>query len=250
MKRGLRRPGLLIAVLGGVALAYCLIAGRASVDDPVMALEIVSVVALGAWMSVGVRSIWRAARLAHELDARCDMRSLGGVECRVVHEGGRHAFVLGAVRPTIYVGDGLMATLESDELQAVLLHEDHHRRTWAPLRTVALEAWLTLAGRWTPIRTILVDRLTELEEQADAAALRRGASAASLASALVKADPGFTPAASAFASAADRRLRTLLLMASGPTETSASRLPYEWLPVAAVIVVAIACHLAGLSPIA
>jgi hypothetical protein len=248
MRRGLQRPGLLIAVLGGGVLVYCVVASQASGGDPVVALEAVSAVALAAWAVVGGHNVWQARRMAGELNARCQMRSLAGVECRIVQGGGRYAFVLGAFRPTIYVGDLLVATLESDELEAVLLHEDHHRRTRAPLRTAALEAWLALAGRWAPIRAILVDRLTDLEEQADAAALRRGVSVASLASALVKTDPSLRPAAAAFASAADRRLQSLLLMAAGQTETCASRLPYEWLPVAAVAVVAVACHLAGLTP--
>ncbi len=249
MRRGLQRSGLLIAALGSGVLVFCVVASQASGGDPVVALEAVSAVALAAWTVVGGHNVWQAWRISRELNARCHVRSLAGVECRIVQGGGRYALVLGAFRPTIYVGDQLVATLESDELEAVLLHEDHHRRTRAPLRTAALEAWLALAGFWSPIRAILIERLTDLEVQADAAAVRRGVSVASLASALVKTDPIFKPAAAAFASAADRRLQSLLLMAVGQTETSASRLPYEWLHVAAVAVVAVACHLAGLTPV-
>jgi hypothetical protein len=153
------------------------------------------------------------------------------------------------LQPRIYIGDELLESLDADELRAVMLHEEHHRRTRGPLRAASLEAWIALFGRAAPIHAVLMDRLTDLEEEADADALRRGARAPALASALLKADPSLAAGAS-FAAAADQRLRTLLALAGGAAEIDASRLPYEWLPLAAVAVVTVACHLSGLLPLA
>jgi Zn-dependent protease with chaperone function len=139
-----------------------------------------------------------------------------------------------------------MANLDTDELRAVLLHEEHHRRTLAPLRALALEAWLTLAGRAAPARAALLNRLTDLEVEADAAALRWGADPSALASALLKTDVSLAAGAS-FAAASAERLRTLVALADGAERVDDPRLPYEWLPVAAVAVVALACHVSGLS---
>ena len=78
-------------------------------------------------------------------------------------------------------------------------------------------------------------------------ALRRGVDPATLASALVKADAAPARAGAAFVSAADRRLESLLAAAAGETRIVAPRLPFEWLPPAAVATLALACHLSGLA---
>lgn len=243
------RPGLIVVALGAIVAAWCLIAAPLAGADPMLAIELGGTGVLLIWTLVGVRSLWASQRLARALEERCADDSLAGVQCRIVLGGGRQAFVLGAVRPRIYIGDELLESLDADELRAVLLHEEHHRRTRGPLRVASLKAWLALLGRATPIRAILMDRLTDLEEEADADALRRGASASALASALLKADPSLAVGAS-FAAAADQRLWTLLALAGGEAEIHAPRLPYEWLPLAAIAVVAVACHLSGLSPFA
>ncbi|OGN86688.1 MAG: hypothetical protein A2X23_04875 [Chloroflexi bacterium GWC2_73_18] len=240
-------PRLVMVVLGGAIAAYCAIAGQLSRGDPMVALELAGAAMLAAWAVLLARIVWRGRRLARALGARCRDRSLAGVACRIVRGGGRHAFVLGPIRPRIYVGDGMLAALDADELQAVVLHEDHHRRTFAPLRAAALEAWLALVGRWGPLRRPLADRLIDLEEEADAHALRRGVDPATLASALVKADAAPARAGAAFVSAADRRLESLLAAAAGETRIVAPRLPFEWLPPAAVATLALACHLSGLA---
>lgn len=245
------RPGLLMAALGGSVAVYCLLLKSVPVPggDPVVAFESVGLVALAGWFLVGVRASIRSRSLARALDRRSRTASLRGVDCRVIRHGGRHAFVLGALRPRIYLGDGLLHVLDEEELRGVLLHEDHHRRTLAPLRTLAIEGWLALLGRWRPVRAALDDRLVDLEEAADAAAIERGVTPATLASALLKCDPGAVPAGAAFAATSDRRLLALLARADGATELGSPRLPYEWLPVAAVAVIVIACHLSGLSPL-
>ena len=237
----------------GVAVALvCLAIFPGAGGDPMLVIEAFSVAVLLIWTVIGLRAMLRGQRLARALDGRSASAVVAGVPCRVVRGGGRHAFVLGAIQPRIYVGDELMEALDTDELRAVLLHEDHHRRTLAPLRAAALGAWLTLVGRSASARTILLDRLTDLEEEADAAALRCGADASALASALFKADSSLALGVS-FAAASAQRLRTLVALADGTEHVDEPRLPYEWLPVAIVAIVAIvalACHLAGVSPFA
>lgn len=244
---GRSHPGQVMAALGGAIAAYCAVAGRLSRGDPMVALELAGAVLLAAWTLVVARTVWRSRRLARALEARCHDGSVAGVACRIVRGGGRHAFVLGVVRPRIYLGDGMLAALDPGELRAVLLHEDHHRRTFAPLRAAAVEAWLALVGRWAPLRRRLADRLIDLEEEADAHALRGGVDPATLASALVKADAAPVRAGAAFVSAADRRLESLLAAAAGETRIVAPRLPFEWFPPAAIAMVAVACHLSGLA---
>lgn len=243
------RPGAIVATVGAAVALVCLAVFPRAGGDPMLLVEGSSVAVLSIWTVVGLREMLRGRRLARALDGRSAPAAAAGVPCRVVRGGGRHAFVLGVIRPRIYVGDELIEALDTDELRAVLLHEDHHRRTLAPLRAAALEAWLTLVGRSAPVRTVLLDRLTDLEEEADAAALLRGADPSALASALVKADSSLALGVS-FAAASAQRLRTLVALADGTEHVDEPRLPYEWLPVAIVAIVALACHLSGMSPFA
>lgn len=242
------RPGMVIATVGAIVAVVCLTATPLAGGDPMLAVEATGAAVLSVWTVVGLRQVVRGRRLARALDGRSTPDAPTGVPCRIVRGGGRRAFVLGALRPKIYVGDALIATLDADELWAVLLHEEHHRRTRAPLRAVGLEAWLALFGRAAPIRNVLLDRLTDLEEDADADALRRGAEASALASALLKADPSFVLGAS-FVAASAQRLENLVALANGGERVDTPRLPYEWLPIAAIAIVAAACHLTGMSPL-
>jgi hypothetical protein len=241
------RAGAIVAALGAAVSAVCLIAPPTAGGDPMLAAEVFGGAVVSIWTVVGLPQMFRGRRLARALDGRSAPDAPAGVECRIVRGGGRRAFVLGAIRPRIYIGDELMDALDADELRAVLLHEDHHRRTLAPLRATALEAWLTLVGRAALARTALLDRLTDLEVEADAAALRRGADPSALASALVKADPSFA-FGSSFAAASAQRLRTLVALADGAEPVDDARLPYEWLPLAAIAIIALTCHMSSLSP--
>lgn len=244
------RPAFVLAALGASVATACLVTAELADGDPMMVLEVLGAVALGAWAFVGAGNVLRGRRLARALDAHGVTSVVAGVECRILRGGRRAAFVLGTFRPAIYIGEELVAALDPEELRAVLFHEDHHRRTLAPLRSAALEAWLTLAGRWTPVRALLVGRLAHLEEEADAEALRRGVSPATLASALVKSDVSLMGAGAAFSAASDSRLRNLLDAGAGQAAARAPRLPYEWLPLAAVVIVTVACHIGGLPPFA
>ncbi len=241
------RAALLIAAVAGAVGVSCVVAARVWRGDPMLALELGGVVLVIGWMVLGVRAAVSGYVLARNLAPWCRASSVAGIPCQVIRGGAGHAFVLGTVRPTIYLGEALLDALDQDELRAVMLHEEHHRRTLAPLRSAALGAWLALVGRWTVARMALVDRLSDLEQEADASALRAGVSPATLASALVKSDASLPVSGVAFAAASNRRLRTLLAMADGTGNAAPARLPYEWLPVAALVAIAVGCHVTGLT---
>lgn len=235
-------PIRLAALIGAVA-AWCLTVDRTAGGDPMLAVELAGGVLVGAWATVAVRSIRLGHRLAGELAVRSRPAIVEGIRCNVISGGGRQAFVLGAARPRIWVGDGLLAALDPGELRAVLLHEDHHRRTFAPLRSAALEAWLTLFGWSRHVRRLVTARLVDLEELADVDALAQGVSPATLASALLKGEPSRARAGAGLSRAADRRIVTLLELAAGRPNGRPRELPYEWLPFAIVAAVALGCHL-------
>jgi Zn-dependent protease with chaperone function len=241
------RPGLIVAALAVVVAGICLTAATNGTGDPMLEVEIFGGAVLAIWAFIGLRKVLVGRSLAAALEDRSSPGALAGVACRIVNGGGRHAFVLGAIRPQIYIGDELVAALDEDELRAVLIHEEHHLRTLAPLRATALEAWLALVGWVALVRAVLLDRLVDLEQEADAHALRRGVDPSALASALVKADPSVASGAS-FAAASARRLKTLVAVADGAQPADDARLPYEWLPVAVIAIVALACHTSDLAP--
>ena len=82
------------------------------------------------------------------------------------------AFCFGLLRPRICVSLGLIETLTDAELRAVLLHEDHHRRRFDPLRGLAAESLAALFG-FLPIVGELRDMaLTQAELSADRHAVR------------------------------------------------------------------------------
>jgi Zn-dependent protease with chaperone function len=192
------------------------------------------------WGLLLVRDLLRSHQIASALSVDAHEIELFGVACLVTPALGSDAIVVGSGRPRIFVGETLMVALSQDELKAVIYHEDHHRRTRAPLRAAALGAWLPLLGRSESVRGIVRDRLADLETLADADAIRRGSSPRSLASALLKGDTSLQPVA--FSYAADRRVERLLDRAAGIPINATSRLPYEWLPVVLLAVATLGCH--------
>lgn len=233
-----RTAGLLAVVV--VPLGWCLALGAVISGYPMAAIEVAGMALLATWAGLVAWELVRSQRLAQALAQEAREVSMFGVRVRVTGGFESDAIVLGAIRPVIYMGAQMVATLSDDELRAVVLHEDHHRRTRAPLRAAALVGWLRLLGRSSRVRGILLDRLAELEALADADAIQRGSSPSTLARALLKGDVGLQPAS--FAYAAKRRVEHLLDRAAGiPVETS-RRLPHEWLPVILVAGVTLGCH--------
>lgn len=232
-----------VAAVAAWPLGWCLALGALVGGDPMLAIEIVGGGLGVTWIALVVRDLVRSRRLAQALSAGGHETSLFGVRCLVTPALGTDAVVTGFLRPRIFVGGALITALSRDELRAVVYHEDHHRRIWAPVRAAALAAWLRLLGRFETVRNVVIDRLTDLETLADADAIRRGSSARSLARALLKGDQSLQPVS--FSYAADRRVEQLLDKADGVEAGSIGRLPYEWMPAALATVATLGCH-AGL----
>lgn len=224
-------------------LGWCVALSTVVGGDPMLAVEVVGAALVATWAALVARELARSQRVARTLAQDAWDTSMFGVRVRVTPALETDAIVVGSIRPVIYLGADLLATLSGDELRAVVYHEDHHRRTRAPIRAAALDAWLRLLGRSNRVRGVLLDRLSDLEALADADAIRRGSSPGALARALVKGEASLRPVS--FAYAAERRVEQLLDRAAGTPVEAAGRLPYEWLPVILLTVATLGCH-AGL----
>lgn len=236
-----KTAGLLAAAVG--PLGWCIALGAVLGGDPMLAVEVAGAALVALWATFVAAELLRSQRLSVVLARGAHDTSMFGVPFRVTPSLDTDAIVVGAFRPVIYVGADMLVSLSDDELRAVVYHEDHHRRTRAPVRAAALGAWLRLLGRSTRVRGALVDRLSDLEALADADAIQRGSSPGSLARALLKGDASLQPVS--FAYAAERRVGQLLERAAGVPVEAAGRLPYEWLPVFLLMVATLGCH-AGL----
>lgn len=242
-----RTVAVLVAAGASVA-TLCAAIARVSSVDPVAIAEVAGGVVLAVWLGLTLRRVGAGIRLSAALTSASQPSVLNDVHYRVLRDGGRQAFVAGALRPAIFIGDGLLSTLDAAELAAVLHHEDYHRRTLAPVRAAALEAWLLLVGPWRFGRACVLDRLADLEREADEAALRGGATHQVIARALVKAAEAEYGGAIPFAAASDRRIRWLLEDSAGAATATQPRLPYEWLPVVMLATLTAACHLVLAGP--
>lgn len=239
MTRG-RAGGLAALAIGPLGL--CLALGAIVGGDPMLAVEVFGGGLVILWSALLTWDLAAAHRLTRALSADAQEVALFGVPCRVTAALGADALVVGSIRPRILLGSSLVSALADEELEAVVYHEDHHRRTRAPIRAAALGAWLRLLGRSGRVRSIVLDRLTDLETLADADAIRRGSSPRSLARALLKGDLSLQPVALTYA--ADRRVERLLDRAAGVPVRASTHLPYEWLPVALLVVATLSCHAA------
>lgn len=240
------RPGIATLLAAGAALGWCKAAGVSVGFDPMLVLEIAGAAAIALWAALVGRDLRTAKRLQWRLNLVSSPESIDGVAVRVIRGGQVEAFVLGILRPTVYLGAGSIAVLDHDELAAVVHHEDHHRRTLAPLRAAALEAWLRIVGRSSAARALLLARLAQLETAADAYAMQRGVHPGAIAAALIKVDPHRT-LGTAFSGTADRRIQALVDAAAGRPAARTTPLPYEWLPLVIVIAVTVGCHLTELA---
>lgn len=241
MRRSSRPRSLAILAAAIAALAWCAGAALMTGQDPMAVAELAVLVIVAAWAALTLREIRTGHALGRALRAASGEAAVAGLPCRLIEAGPRDAFVVGALSPTIYVGSGYVESLDEDELRAVMLHEEHHRRTRAPLRAAALESWRRLARPSRSLHGFVTARLAELEVAADAFAMDRGADPGALASALLKSERASSPAA-AFSGAADLRIAALVGAARGETPR-ATRLPIEWLPLPVIGAALVACHL-------
>lgn len=237
------RPGIATALGAAVALAWCTAAGIA-LSDPILAVEVAAGALLVAWAVTLLADMRRSVLLGRALDLRGRPSTLHDVAVRIIPGTNVEAFAVGLLRPRVYLSEAALGVLDSDELAAVVHHEEHHRRTLAPLRAAAVEAWLRLLGRSHIATSLLSARLVQFEAAADAYAIARGVHPSSIAAALLKVEARRTQGA-AFAGSADQRVRALIDVTSGRREARMTPLPYEWLPVAVTAAIAIGCHVGG-----
>jgi len=223
-------------------IVACATIGGVIGGDPTIIIEIVGATTFSLWAIIVVGEVVRARRVAATFERLATPAVLHGVPCRIAPLLGTDAVVVGVIWPTIYIGAALIHALTGDELQAVLFHEDHHRRSRAPLRAAALVGWMRMFGRSPAVGGVLRDRLADLETLADSHAMQRGSSASSLARALLKGEQ-LSVAPASFSYAADRRIGSLLEHAAGRQRSNSLRLPYEWVPLVTIAVTAVGCHL-------
>ncbi len=223
-----------------VAVMVCLAAGLLLGGDPLMPVEVAGAIVSAIWLLKVLAATSRAHQLARSLEAVSREAIVTGVACRVIDEGGRSAFALGTLRPRIYLGAGLLTTLDVEELRAVMLHEEHHRRSRAPLRTAALGAWWHLARSSTGAREALDARLAQIEVDADRFALKHGVSRRAIAGALLKTE--WSPMGLGFGVHAQARVDHLLDAQDGGLPEQDRAVPYEWAPVVVALGIIVACH--------
>jgi len=158
--------------------------------------------------------------------ARCEIRPLRGAEPSVALKESEQrtrvqyvqclagdrplAFCAGALRPRIFVTRSLVCQLKPAELDAVLLHEEHHRRRRDPLR-YAMRRAAADAGFYVPLLQWWAQHRFEAAElAADRAALQQ-AGRVPLAGALLAVGLLATSSyAASFAGAAPARVAQIL----------------------------------------
>jgi Zn-dependent protease with chaperone function len=144
-----------------------------------------------AVLKVALKSTWRQRRAYRAFTAHVGpvepLRRVHGVN--VITDSRPQAFCAGFLRPSVYVSHRTVDLLTDAQLDAVLAHEQHHRRLRDPLR-LACGRILSEALFFIPVLKSLVAREADVAElRADHAAVcaREGGEAA-LASALLAFD--------------------------------------------------------------
>jgi beta-lactamase regulating signal transducer with metallopeptidase domain len=117
---------------------------------------------------------------------------VAGVRCRVVRDRRMFAFCAGLVCPKVFVSTGAVTSLDRDELEAVVRHEDHHRRRCDPLRLL-VTASIAEGLFFSPAVRELSERHDEMcEIAADQHAIDRRGGRAALARAMLTIDSADT----------------------------------------------------------
>jgi Zn-dependent protease with chaperone function len=156
--------------------------------------------------SVAVRRLPRMEELPDRLSSSIARTGVERITC--VPGGVPIAFCTGAVRPEIVVSEGLAERLSDRELDAVLLHENHHVKQWEPAVRAASETAAQVLFFFPLLRWWSRRRTEEAELRADQAAIRKvgprpvAAALCTLGSAV--------PAEAAFAGVAELRVAQLL----------------------------------------
>ena len=217
-----------LAVLAAVCFAFVGVCGPAgtcvpstlpmsvwlAIDGPV--LEIIGAITLSAWLVRTAMLLHAARRSVRILATAVPPSRLLAAQTRIgaprlvcLADDSDSAFCSGALRPTIFVGEGLADRLGAEELDAVLLHELDHARRHEPLRRAGRIAaadicfFAPIVGWWAHRRSVLV------ELAADRAALERVGPRA-LAAALWTLDGSIASGVAAFVGSAGLRVAQLL----------------------------------------
>ncbi|WP_280415356.1 M56 family metallopeptidase [Nocardia carnea] len=182
---------------------------------PVVMLLLLPAFALAALLGLGIPRWLRRHRAtrsaAQALADRARTARIGGHRVLVIDDPRPVAFSLPRRYGGIVVSDGLYASLESDELAAVLEHESAHLRQHHHMILTLLGA-LTWPLRWVPLVSAIADAIPHYLEIAADNAARDHAGTPALASALLKlGTPG-----SHLTAAPGTPLAGLLLHAAGP----------------------------------
>jgi Zn-dependent protease with chaperone function len=192
-----------------VAMAACMLLPEAWGLRTLAAALIVTAIAFSGWCLASVAWLgWRHHRLAQRLRRDSAPGTEAGIDVRRI-DAALGPFVAGIREPSIFCPVDLVDRLEPAELRAVLLHEEHHRRTRAPLRLLPYEA-LAAAIPVPIIRELASRARAAVEVEADRDALRAGASRSALAAALLRMAGSGPLGAAGFVTAAEIRVRALL----------------------------------------
>lgn len=236
------RQHLVMAQVGAAVFSACFLLTAVTGNDLMFVAEVGAASVVVLWSGLVVWNVSRGWLLGRRLRSSSSATIVAGIACRIIASGRVEAFSLG-LRPTTFLSERALLTLDQNQLRAVVLHEDHHRQSRAPLRAAVLEAWLVIAGRWRMLRAPLVLRLAALEAAADRYALERGATPEALASALLRMDRA--AATPSFTGHAEHRIDQLLAAADGKPPLEPRHLPIEWLPALVLVAMAFGCRLAG-----
>ena len=144
-----------------------------------------AVLVRGARAVVGLQSAQR--RLSRELGVLA-VEQRGGVRYHRIAGTTPQAFCVGMVRPRICVSEDAFAALDERELQAVLAHEEHHRRRRDPLR-LAIGGVAAQAFFFLPALRRLHERYRAMAELAADEEAVRSTDPSTLASALLRFSP-------------------------------------------------------------
>jgi beta-lactamase regulating signal transducer with metallopeptidase domain len=203
-----------------------------------------------AWIALALVQLWRLGR-----DLRRARRHVGtpfettllgrlGIprDVVVVSDLAVVPLVAGLLRPRIVLPRRLVTALSTDELGAILLHEDAHRRRRDPLRSACHRFVAAIFCGYPPLYLVLRRLAATAEYACDEHVVRAGVSAPCYARALARAlslglvAPTFAaPAVGAAGSLLQRRLRRLSTLNPGGLDM---RLAHRLIVSIAVVTVA------------
>lgn len=175
------------------------------------ALSAIAVVARAVYLEAATRRYLRRLVTAEAPPAlAASMARTGAGPVRFVVSGHPAAFCAAALRPAIHVTEGLVERLRPCELDAVLIHEQHHLRRREPLRRLIWNA-LGAVLFYVPLVPWWARHRAELAElAADRTAITQRGSAALAGAVWVVGSGGAPRGAVAFGDATEARVSQLL----------------------------------------